>query len=401
MINSQLTIYKLQGALLAALVALPAAAWSQTPQDGTVAFDPIRCWWRTSAPAVRTGESFSVFLTCALLDTPEARAVVDEQKLNVSVIQFAPFEVAGGSRAADLVTPGRRFFQYEYMLRAISPDLIGQDVALPLLEVAYRIESRLPDNSAQVGRDLTYLLPVQKMRVVSMVPNDADDIRDSTTERFGRVESLRSRAGLLRIVGFGSLALGGLMAVLTLVGIVTRARKGVSWKTRQLSDRGVVNAAVRELGNVRKEAEGSWTEDLVSRAAAAARIVGAAAIGRSSAQQVAGADVETAEGRLLVPLRGRRAAISSAVTTTDLDRGLAGLKPAASAARRSSIEALRSALATFTSAQYGPAFAADRTALDQAVERTIEAASQVKPPRQTPLAWLRQWSGEPATEAHR
>jgi hypothetical protein len=54
-----------------------------------------------------------------------------------------------------------------------------------------------------------------------------------------------------------------------------------------------------------------------------------------------------------------------------------------------------------TSAQYTQAFAADRTALDQALERVMEAAKHVKPVRPSPLAWLRQAAGTPASEGPR
>ncbi|PYR44720.1 MAG: hypothetical protein DMF89_27085, partial [Acidobacteria bacterium] len=30
--------------------------------------DPIRCWWRTTTSAVRVGETFTVVLTCAILE---------------------------------------------------------------------------------------------------------------------------------------------------------------------------------------------------------------------------------------------------------------------------------------------------------------------------------------------
>ena len=66
--------------------------------------DPLQCWWRTSAGAVRVGEPFSVVLTCAVLETDAATVVVDQSRLEPSVVQFAPFEVLGGSHGADLRT---------------------------------------------------------------------------------------------------------------------------------------------------------------------------------------------------------------------------------------------------------------------------------------------------------
>ena len=77
--------------------------------------DPsLQCWWRTSAGAIRVGEQFSIVLTCAVLETEAATVVVDQSRLEPSVVQFAPFEVLGGSHGADLRRGDRRFFQYEY-----------------------------------------------------------------------------------------------------------------------------------------------------------------------------------------------------------------------------------------------------------------------------------------------
>ena len=40
-------------------------------------------------------------LTCAVLETEAATVVVDQSKLEPSVVQFAPFEVMGGNHGAD------------------------------------------------------------------------------------------------------------------------------------------------------------------------------------------------------------------------------------------------------------------------------------------------------------
>src|SRR5256712_4171643 len=70
--------------------------------------DPMQCWWRTSAGAIRVGEPFSLVLTCAVVENDAAKVVVDQSKLEPSVIQLAPFEVTGGSPGADPPPRGRR-----------------------------------------------------------------------------------------------------------------------------------------------------------------------------------------------------------------------------------------------------------------------------------------------------
>src|SRR2546421_5524301 len=94
------------------VVACGLTASAQTEQA-----DPLQCWWRTSTGAVRVGETFSVVLTCAVLENDAAKVIVDQSKLEPSVIQLPPFEVTGGTHGADLQSGDHRFFQYEYRLR--------------------------------------------------------------------------------------------------------------------------------------------------------------------------------------------------------------------------------------------------------------------------------------------
>jgi hypothetical protein len=44
-------------------LSLSAHAAGQTPGREGVETDLTRCWWKTSVPAVRVGEAFSVVLT--------------------------------------------------------------------------------------------------------------------------------------------------------------------------------------------------------------------------------------------------------------------------------------------------------------------------------------------------
>ena len=158
--------------LLAALSAAPA--WSQ-PKN--VEVEPIRCWWRTTTGAIRTGETFSLILTCAVLENDAVQVVPDESRLSSAVIQLAPFEMVGGNHPTDLRTADRRFFQYEYVIRIINPDFIGRYVRIPDLLLHYRVNSRLSGNTSVQGKDNTYLLPTITLPVMSMVPPDTPDIR--------------------------------------------------------------------------------------------------------------------------------------------------------------------------------------------------------------------------------
>ena len=262
-----------------AAVAVPDPS-AQRRTDGMVETDPIRCWWRTSAGAVRIGETFTLTLTCAVLDDEAVQVVPDESRLASAVVQLAPFEVVGGGHPTDLRSGARRFLQYHYSLRIISPDAIGNDVFLPAFDIAYRVNSRLPGNTAQQGREMTYVLPPHAVRVVSTVPEEAPDIRDSAALDFARLESLSFRAALLRILGWAFMALGGLMTLLALVALARRSTRKATAGARLMSDGAIASVAAAELADVERQAGASgWTEPLVERALAASRVAAAGALG--------------------------------------------------------------------------------------------------------------------------
>src|SRR5689334_19244409 len=125
--------------LILPLLLLGSASFAQTGTD-MVEVEPIKCWWRTSTSAVRSGEPFTLTLTCAVVETETNKVVPDFSKLDPTVVQLPPFEVLGGTHPGDLVVPGKRFFQYDYRLRLIAEDAFGNDVGIPPMEISYRIE---------------------------------------------------------------------------------------------------------------------------------------------------------------------------------------------------------------------------------------------------------------------
>ena len=50
-------------------------------------------------PSVRVGETFPIVLTCSVLETEAARAVIDRSRLGSAAVQFPPYEVVGGSQS--------------------------------------------------------------------------------------------------------------------------------------------------------------------------------------------------------------------------------------------------------------------------------------------------------------
>ena len=385
----------LTGFLFLGLSGLAGAQPPATRESGTrnVAVDPIRCWWRTSAGAVHVGEQFDLTLTCAVLESEAVSVVVDESRLGNAVVQMAPFEVVSGSHPADLHAGIRRFFQYDYRLRLINPDVVGQDVRVPDISLHYRVNSKVDGNASVQGRDLLYFLPPAVMRIESLVPDGATDIRDATGASFGSIDALSFRSGLFNIIGLALIAFGALMVLLVLIRLAGGSRTRTPADQRALSTSALLGVATRELAAVKRERNtAGWTDELLDRALGAARVAGAGAMGRPISQRVTtDADTVVGEGRLLTsgPRRGTKRVVSASATPHDLERLVARLKP--DDGRRSNLEALREALSTLTAAQYGRAQARSESALDEALEGAARAASSVRGQYMFPRSLLRKW----------
>ncbi len=367
-----------------ALLLVAAGATLASAQ--TVQTDPLQCWWRTSAGAVRVGEPFMVVLTCAVLETDEATVVVDQTRLEPAVVQFAPFEVLGGSHGADLRTEQRRFFQYEYRLRLVAEGLFGKDVALPDTKISYRVQSKVGQKTSLQGRDQAYILPATSVRILSLVPNDASDIRDtSSAETFSDIDQRAFRANLFTVVGGVLFVLAALMALLALVRLFQRYRKPVVASEKLISDGAILSGVGRELSSVQRDRDGgSWTPELASRALGALRIVSTYAIGRPVSQMPASrllADgSETAEpGRLILKVgwpRGKRIAVSGAVTPQTVARTMA--RPGQTTAHLARLDTVSRALASLTAATFSRDGVLDASALDEAMATSKSVLRRMK-----------------------
>ena len=356
--------------VLMAASGSPAAA--QTQQ-----VDPVQCWWKTSASAVRVGEPFAVVLTCAVVETDAVTVVVDETRLEPSVMQFAPFEVLGGTRGADLRTGARRFFQFEYRVRLIAENQFGKDVELPETKLSYHVQSRVDQGAALQGRDQTYLLPPQSMRILSIVPADASDIRDASSETFSDLDKRALRANLFVVVGGVLLSLAGLVALLGVVRLVQRYRKPTTGAERLITDAAILRGVGREFRAIARErAHAGWTTELAGRALAAVRIVGTYVMGRRASEMPAGAEGIVEDGRLILKIgwpRGKRLPIFGSGTSPGLalQRALTDARP--NPRRDEQLEAIGQALSVLTAAQYARDAALDDAALDE----TLVAGSRL------------------------
>lgn len=372
------------GSLLLVATALWPAPAAAQPGPDTVALEAMQCWRRIASHAVHVGERFDMVLTCAVVETETARAVPDLVWLEPETLGVSPFEVLDGERYDDVVRGPRRFFQYRYALRIIGEDYFGIDVELPPLELRYRIERSLDGRTATEGRELAYVLPPETVRVLSLVPAAAPDIRELPGETFGDVEARLFRANL---IGIAAVAIGVVAAGALVLGAI-RARREWRGAAAVREDRAppwrIARAVLGELRAVRAAADaGGWTAELVARGLAALRVAAALAIGRPAAQAAnAGEDGAEAdvEGRLPVR-RGlfgpQRVLVSAAVTVRDVDGALARVAAGSPAGARAA-ETLRAGLAGFGAARYGPAADLQAEVLAADLDAGIDALQKLQ-----------------------
>ena len=380
------------GLVLAAAAAWPDGAAAQRGGTGEVEVDALQCWRRIARHAVHVGERFDMVLTCAVVETDAARAVPDTAALDPATLAVSPFEVLDGERFGDLVRGARRFLQYRYVLRIIGEDYFGLDVELPPLEVTYRIERSLDGLAAVEGRELAYVLPSESVRVLSLVPAAAGDIRELPAETFGEAEArlFRANAAAVAAAAFGVAALGALLAA---VARARRERNGtVPTGPERLAGWRVAGAALGELRNVEEASQtGGWTAELVTRALPALRVAGAVAIDQPVAQLPAGKggrDVDD-DGRVPVVrrwMRSTHAHVSSPVTAWRMRRAAERLQcdgPADAAA------SIADALACFTRARYAAPVELQPEALSGHLDAAVRALQALRVAALPPMRLLR------------
>jgi hypothetical protein len=364
-------------------IAILATTLSAAAEAQSTAPDPLRCWWRTGAGAVATGEPFTATLTCAVREEAATRTVPDESRLAAAAIQLSPFEVLGGSHPGDLRSDSHRFFQYHYTVRIIDRDAIGRDARFPDVQINYRVHTLVNGDWVQ-GRNRTYVLPGRPVRVLSLVPAGEDDIRDSSEESFARVETLRFRARALRIAAGALVLLGIIVAIPAVMQNVRRTRHDAAAAAPHLSRARTIAAVRSELSRIAVERGGGWSPELVARALTALRVLAASGLDHRVAQRVvsAGEPVPYAVMTTSGLPRKKRIALSSGTTPPQLAAALDAQPPSMSTARHDALEQIRDAMHTFTRALYGAAGTLESGTLDQALDAARTAAGRVTGGRQ-------------------
>jgi hypothetical protein len=358
-------------------VGARAAAQTRAPRPGEVESDPIRCWWKTDKTAIRVGERFTLVLTCAVIETTGVTVVPAVNQLEPGAITLTPFEAVSGVRRDDVVTPPWRYIQFEYTMRLLSEGFFGQDVQIPPLTVTYNLQTA---GAGSEGRDQTYALPAMPMRVLSLVPRAADDIRDASTQTFGDIESRRFLSTLAVVAAWIAFAFAAVLAALALARAAGTLRARGPQTVRPLPAPSLLGGVLHTLGKVRSEAaHAGWTPELRSRAMAALRVAAALALGRPVAQEFVPADTPERSGQLAVRtgvVRRRRALVSAATTPVAIASRIEnGAVQGAQA--RVNLEHISDALKAFGSVTYGRR-EPDPSALNGVLDNAVSAIRRLR-----------------------
>lgn len=389
--------YVRRAMVLALLLAAPV--WHAAPAQGAAqpgdpvleAVSALRCWRRVDRGAVRIGEQFGMTITCRVVEASTGRAVPDTVGLEPESIDLLPFEVLAGERFADVSGDAYRFFQYHYVLRLIGEDYFGRDVSIPPLELSYRIERPTEAGSVLPGRELTYILPGEPIRVLSLVPETATDIRGIPLETLGDAEVRLARADVLLLAAGGL----GIVALGVLVFGVRRARRAGraarAPEARPAAASAVARAVLQELGAIRQAyAAADWSRDGIERGLAALRLAAALAVDHPLAERAAVPGEKPRAGELRVrvaALSARRVMMSSSVTPALLAGDAAGRQ--AEAAPGADLDRLRQALAVFTAARYAAADKPLPGTLMLALEESEEVTRRLRFRALRPVRWTR------------
>lgn len=350
--------------------------------------EPLQCWWRTSVGAVRVGEIFSLTLTCSVLDTASIKAVPDQSQLDPRTLQLPPFDVLGGNQAAEVHTSERRFLQYEYNLRLINDAFIGKDIRIPEVKIAYHIQNNAGQGESVEGREDLYVLAPISVRVLSLAPADATDIREAAGDSIASIEDRSFHASTLLFLGGMAFSFAAVAFIAGLVQLRNRHRAGQSEKQNLVGDSTILANLESELSAIeQKRGSSAWTPELVARTLAACRIAGNYALSRPISQfRIEGETLKLDGGGFVVSARrNQQVFISGSVTASDISHALMNASVNGTAPHRKMLEELSKGLNEFTKAQYGREQSIEQLHLDSSFARVMDVVAELRARKR----WLR------------
>jgi len=280
--------------------------------------------------------------------------------------------------------PPWRYVQYAYSLRLLGEEFFGRDVSIPSTAIMFRVQTGGAE--AVEGNEQSYLLPAIPVRILSLLPLQAADIREPLAGTFADVEARRFRATAEMAAGVILLGAAGVMLLVAGVRGTQRLRGRRPAVQATAPAGAVLGRCLREVERVRAEATRSgWTPALAAQALTPFRIAGAVALSRPVAQQPADGDATAREGQLAIRhglLGRRRMLVSAAMTGNAIDR----LRGAADGARPPDsqvLDAIRDVLSGLNAIRYGRN-GADALELDRVLDQGGAAVRRLRAAQRWP-----------------
>ena len=375
---------------LAGWSAIPVAAQSPAKDAAGSSVDttPMTCWWMTDKGAVRVGELFGLTLTCRVMETAAAKVVPNLSEVEPTSIELTPFEVLQGTRHDDIVAPPWRYIQYVYTVRLLGDEFFGRDLPIPATNLTFRIQTGGAETLE--GAEHRYVLPAMPMRILSLLPAQAADIRDPAVDTFGDLEARRSRATMELVASAIFFGFAVVSAIVAGIRVAERYRQRGPVVEQTVPVGTVLGGCVREIHGVRAEAlRDGWSSSLAARALAAFRVAGAIALKQPVAQAFVAGDTPTREGQLAVRhglLRRRHALVSASITADAMERlrvASNGNRPPET--RPDVLDPIRDALIALNAVRYSRAGRVDIQALDQTLDNGCGALRRLRLARLWPV----------------
>ena len=200
-------------------------------------------------------------------------------------------------------------------------------------------------------------MPPHTIRIVSLVPDNAEDILEPSVEAFNVSDERVFRADLVMLVAgaFGLVAIGFLMLALV---HLRRVWRGAGPKEQKLlAPSVVIRSVLNELTALQKAVlENGWNPELVSRTLTALRVASAVALASPIAQTQIGSTQSHRDGQLRVESslwRRKTTAVSSAITQATIAKAVeSGRQIGSDDPTLDCLEILREALNAFTVVRY-------------------------------------------------
>src|SRR5262249_16503516 len=154
-----------------------------------------------------------------------------------------------------------------YVVRLLGDGFFGKDIEIPSTTVTYTLQSA--DGSAE-GREQKYVLPALPMRVTSLVPKNASDIRDASRDTFGGIERRQFRATEESVAAGILFGFAGVLVLIAVVRAFGRYRERAPVAVHSASQSTVLSGCLGEIARVKSNvSEHGWSPEAAGRALSA------------------------------------------------------------------------------------------------------------------------------------